>query len=98
MSFMLTLTLKRGAVTEALRAATGEFRVCRLDFNGPVIGTGEAMLARFDLGGYIEDVVSMASVDRTKGANLDTVILHGMYDATGAKLFSPSVICNVASI
>ncbi len=97
-SFMLSLTLKRGAITEALRAATGQMRFCRLDINGPAIGSGENHLARFDLAGVVEDVVPMASNDRQKSANLDTLVLQGQYDPTSGKLLAPSVITDLVSL
>ena len=97
-SFMLNLTLVRGTATEALRAAINEFRAARLTITGPQIGSGVSHKVTFDLAGYIEDVVAMAQNDRNKNANLDTLVLHGQYDATGGKLIVPSVITNVASI
>jgi hypothetical protein len=98
MSAILNLTLVRGTTTEALRAAINEFRAARLTITGPKIGTGVNQLVSFDLGGYIEDVVAMAQNTNNKNANLDTVVLHGQYDATSGKLIVPSVITNVASI
>jgi hypothetical protein len=95
-SFMLALTVQRGADSEALRAAQGQFKVVRLQVNGPVIGTGENHMLQFDLGGYIEDVIAMAEEDQ--GGKLDTLVLHGMYDATGAKLIVPKVITNIATL
>lgn len=98
LSVMLTLTLKRGATTEALRAALNEMRFARVELLGPDIGTGEAHSAVFDLAGYVEDVVAMASNDRQKSANLDTLVLHGQYDATSGKLLEAAVTTNVASL
>lgn len=98
LSFLLNLTLKRGSTTEALRAAINEFRAARLTITGPVIGSGENHGVTFDLGGYIEDVVAMAQNDRSKGANLDTLVLHGQYEAVGAKLLVPSVVTDLATI
>jgi hypothetical protein len=98
LSAMLTLTLKRGVTTEALRAAINEMRFARVELLGPVIGTGEAHSAVFDLAGYVEDVVAMASNDRQKSSNLDTLVLHGQYDATSGKLLEAAVTTNVASL
>jgi hypothetical protein len=95
-SFLLSLTLERGTVSEALRAATGQFRTARLAFNGPVIGTGVNHLLQYDLGGYIEDVVAMASDDQ--GTKLDTLVLHGKYDAVGNALLKTKCITDMAGI
>ena len=82
-SFLLNLTVKRGAQSEALRAAIGAYKVMRLLINGPLIGVGAKNFSlSFDLGGYIEAIIPMKQTDRTKGANLDTLVLHGQYDAT----------------
>jgi hypothetical protein len=95
---MLTLTLKRGVTTEALRAAINEMRFARVELLGPDIGTGDPHSAVFDLAGYVEDVVAMASNDRQKSANLDTLVLHGQYDAVSGKLLEAAVTTNVASL
>jgi len=97
MSAMLSLTLERGAATEALRAAIGNFRVARLKIVGPLIGVGGSPhTLTVDLGGYVEDVIAMAQNDR--GGRLDTAVIHGMYDATGGKLIVPKVITSLASL
>jgi hypothetical protein len=99
LSFLLNLTAKRGAATEALRAAIGTFKCARLALNGPVIGgTGKNALVQFDLCGYIEDVIPMAQNDRGKGGNLDTLVLHGQYDPVSSKLIVPKVITGVATL
>ncbi|MHC1739726.1 MAG: hypothetical protein AB9897_01300 [Anaerolineaceae bacterium] len=99
LGFLLNLTVKRGTASEALRAAIGTSKVMRLSLNGPVIGgTGENCLAQFDLCGYIEDVIPMAQNDRSKNANLDTIVLHGQYDATSGKLFVAKIIANLAAL
>ncbi len=97
-SFMLNLTLQRSSLTETLRAATGSTRAARLSITGPQIGTGDNHSVNFDLFGFIEDVVPLGSTDRVKSPNLDTVVLHGMYDAVSGKMIVPSVTTNVASI
>ncbi len=97
-SFMLNLTLQRSALTETLRAAVGQTRAARLTITGPVINSGENHKLNFDLFGFIEDVVPLNSTDRTKSPNLDTVVLHGQYDAVSGKMIVPTVITNVASI
>jgi hypothetical protein len=95
-SFMLALTLKRGTLTEALRAAKGEYRVIRLQVNGPAIGTGENHMLQLDLGGYIEEVVAMA--EENQGIKLDTLVLRGMPDATTQRMIEPKIITNIAAL
>lgn len=98
LGFMLALTIQRGAESEALRAAQGQFKVIRLQINGPVIGSGENQLCQYDLGGYIEDVIAMAEDDQ--GGKLDTLVLHGMSDGlpATAKLIVPKLITNIATL
>lgn len=96
-SAMLALTLERGADSEALRAAIGAFRVARLKIIGPIIGTSTTPQSlTVDLGGYIEDVIAMAQNDR--GGRLDTAVIHGQYDPTGAKLIVPKVVTTLQSL
>lgn len=71
-------------------------QVVRLEISGPQIGSGEDNKLTIDIGGTWEEVVPMAEDDR--GNNLHTAILHGMYDATGAKQLALSTITDVAAI
>ena len=97
MSAMLALTLERGVDSEALRAAIGTFKVARLKIAGPLIGGGiNPHSFTVDLGGYIEDVIAMAQTDR--GGKLDTAVIHGQYDPTGAKLIVPKVVTTLPTL
>ncbi len=95
-SAMLALTLERGTDSEALRAAIGQYRVARLEITGPLIGAGEAHSFICDVGGYVEDVIPMAQNDR--GGRLDTAVIHGQYDVTGAKMIAPKVVTDLAAL
>jgi len=97
-SAMLTLTVKRGAASEAMRAAINETRACRLKFNGPQIGDGVNNMLQFDLFGYVDDVVPLAQTDRNKSANLDTMVLHSIYDPISGKVIVPQIITDIATL
>jgi hypothetical protein len=95
-SHMLALTMKRGAATEVLRAAKGEYRVIRLQTNGPAIGSGENQMHQLDLGGYIEEVIAMS--EENQGVKMDTLVLRGMPDKLTGRMIEPKVITNVATL
>lgn len=89
---MASLTLERGTISDAIFDAqqSQAFAVARLEINGGQIGTGVNHQLRIDLGGTWEDVNPISSEDR--GNNLDTMVMQGFYDGTGAKLLQVSMI------
>lgn len=95
-SFMLALTVQRGAASEALRAAQGQTKAMRLKVNGPRIGTGVYHMLDFELYGYIEDFVVMA--EKSGGGKLDTFMFHGMREPLSGSMIYSSVTTNVASL
>lgn len=68
------------------------FGVYQLVVPGNQIGSGEYYLLSFRIGGYVEDFVPLNENDR--GINLSSVLIHGVYDNTAAKLFNVSVVNN----
>jgi len=73
---------------------TRALAVARIKTSGAAIGSGVAHSLTLDIGGTWENVIPLASEDR--GDNLHTAILHGKYDATGAKLLQVLVSTDVA--
>ena len=96
--YTATFTLDGGTTAHALLTLqrAGTFQVARLAINGPVIGSGTNHLAQFDMGGILETVGPDDSADR--GDNLSSVVLHGIYDVTGAKGLQAKVICHQSVI
>lgn len=66
--------------------------VVRLSITGAQIGTGGFHNLTLDVGGKWEEVTPIG--EEANGNNLHTAVLHGIYDATGAKLLQASVITN----
>jgi len=95
---MATFTLEGNAAADAIWDAMNSqaLQIVRLAINGAQIGTGTTYNLSLDIGGTWEEVIPLASSDR--GDNLHTAILHGKYDATGAKLLQALCTTNAASI
>lgn len=91
-------TLERGANSDAIWDAlrSQALQVVRLTVTGAQIGTGDNHTLSIDIGGTWEEVIPMQSEDR--GNNIDTCILRGYYDPTGAKLVQVQVTTNVSAI
>ena len=97
--FSASFTVVRGAASEALRAAIGENRAIRLAITGPKISsTGKNHSLTLDMHGYIDSVVAMASNDRSKSANLDTLVIHEKPDPVSGKMIVPAISTNLAAI
>jgi hypothetical protein len=92
--FMASFTLERGTdsdvIWDAFRARS--LAVVRLRVSGSQIGTGVSHKIDLDLGGLWDDVIPIGENDR--GNTLDKVVLHNMYDPTGAKVLDVNVITN----
>jgi hypothetical protein len=90
-----SFTLERNATTVAMLAslASQSLVVARLVIPGAQIGSGTSHNLTIDFSGRYEEVNPMAQADR--GDNLDTIVIHGMYDATGAKKLA--VKCTTSS-
>jgi hypothetical protein len=95
---MASFTVERNATTAALLTTlrNQSLVVARLKITGPQIGSGTNHSLQIDLSGTYEEVRPMAQADR--GDNLDTFMIHGMYDATGAKKLAVEVVTNLSSI
>lgn len=88
---MATVTIEGGSSANTIFGLheAGTFRVMRLAINGSQIGTGDTHNLTIDIGGFFEQADPIASEDR--GDNLSTFVLHGTYDATGAKMLQVNV-------
>lgn len=92
------LTLERSANSDAIWDAyrSQALQVVRLSIPGAQIGTGDTHTLTIDIGGTFEEVIPMQSEDR--GNNIDTAMLRGYYDPTGAKICQVQVTTNVSAI
>lgn len=95
---MAALTFEGNADADAIWDAFNSraLAVARLKMSGGQIGTGVNHSLTLDIGGTWENVIPIASEDR--GDNLHTALLHGKYDATGAKMLQVAVSTNVQTI
>ena len=97
-ALMATLTLERNSDSDSLfddfQAET--FRVFRLEINGPQIGSGDLQNLTIDFGGHIEEIVPLANQD--KGNNIDTALVHMIYDTTGSKGLQVTTTTDVSAI
>lgn len=71
---------------------TQALSVVRLKVEGSQIGSGTNYMLQIDIGGTWESVIPLSAEDR--GNNIHAAVLHGRYDATGAKLLQVSVTTN----
>lgn len=81
------------AIWDAFRAQT--LAVVRLKVEGGQIGTGTNHSWQLDFSGKWEEVTPIG--EEANGNNLHTAALHGLYDATGAKIFQTQVVTNQAA-
>jgi hypothetical protein len=95
---MLTLTLEGAAAANAIRTAFAVdpqvLQVAQLTITGPIIPTATAHSLKFCLGGMWDEVIPLAEEDR--GNNLTTCVLRGLYDPTGAKIFTLDVVTDIS--
>ncbi|HRF71757.1 MAG TPA: hypothetical protein PL117_03215 [Accumulibacter sp.] len=93
---MATLTLEGNA--NALAAyndfRAGTPRVLRIEFQGPALGTGQAMRFRVDMAGYWEIVTPVNS--ESKGNNLTRGVFRTLDD--GTNVLAASVITNINAL
>lgn len=95
-AILVNLTLDNGAAAIALHDAVGTMKVFKLLFEGPQIGTGSKHMLEIPFSGIVMETKPGDSKDQE--TSLTTVSIEGIYDPTGAKLMTPKVITNVASI
>ncbi len=92
---MLTLTLEGNSFADAIyddyQARTA--RAWRMRLQGAQIGTGVNHKLDLDIWGAPESVIPLNS--ESQGNNLHQVLVHGMYDPTGAKIVDVDVITSV---
>mgnify|MGYP001268882206 CR=1 FL=1 len=95
---MLTLTLEGSTAANAIRTAFAVdpqvLAVARLSIIGPTIPTATPHSLNITIGGMWDEVIPLGEEDR--GNNLTTCVLRGLYDATGAKMFTCNVVTDVA--
>ncbi len=92
---MLTLTVKSGAAAGAIydEFQAGTAKAYQLKITGPVIGTGLAHSLKLSIWGQPEMVEPLAS--DAQGANMHQVLIHGLYETTGAQIVEPKVSTSV---
>lgn len=92
---MVNLTLEGNASANAVWNAHREqsLAVARLKITGGMIGTGLPHSLTVDIGGTWEAVTPLGGEDR--GNNLHIATLHGIYNATGAKMLQVAVSTNI---
>jgi len=92
----ITMTLEgktaANAIYTAFHTDPQVLQVVKLAINGPQIGTGTPHNLSVAVGGMWEEVVPLGDEDR--GNNLHTMVLGGLYDATGAKMIDVQVTTN----
>ena len=95
---ILGFTVEAGAVSAAkyLLQQSQTFQAAQLDIVGAQIGSGTNHRLRVQLGGTFEEVTQNESDDR--GDNLSAFVLHGYYDATGAKELVVEITTNVDAV
>lgn len=96
---MLTLTLEgTAAVNSTLHTdfQAGTFRAYSLKLNGPQIGTGTVHNFTANIWGFIEAIEPMSQ--RVNGNNLTKVLIHGLYDTTGATVHEYKITTNSNTI
>jgi hypothetical protein len=95
---MLTLTLEGIAAADTIfdEFQAGTAKAYSLQIPGPQIGSGDPHLLQMDVFGVPEMVEPLAS--ESNGNNLHQVLIHGLYDTTGAQIVDVNVTTNVAAI
>jgi len=93
-SGMLTLTLEGDSTADTLfdEFQAGTAKAYSLKINGPQIGSGSTYNFTFNLWGKPESVVPLSA--ESNGNNLHAVVIHGMYDTTGAAILECKVTTN----
>jgi|SRR5690242_3912382 len=89
---MGNFTIKGGSSAWSIFAAAraAGLVVCRLQIDGPQIGSGVNHQLRLDFSGDYEDVSPLDTDNH--GQNDATFSIHGLYDTTGAKIFQGNII------
>ncbi len=95
---ILTLTLEGNSDADAIfddyQAQTA--RAWRMSLLGPVIGAGVANHCYLDIWGPPEMVEPLTA--EASGNNLTKVLIHELYDPTGAKTIDVDVVCGVNTV
>ena len=95
----MALTLKRSSDSDGLwdDFVTGDvLQVARLQILGSQIGAGEVSTLTIDIGGELTEPVPLA--DDLLGTGLDTFLIEGRLDITGAKQLQATCITDLTAI